>query len=293
MRLPNYKRFFIAATAGNAPFDYQCRVACGDHDNQSEDQWVASGTPSASRLITIPTGCGKTAAVMLAWFWNRISLNNSSWPRRLAYCLPMRTLVEQTAAEVQRWFANLMAKASELELNEITVKKLGWLQVHSPVILMGGEEPAPEKRDWDIHPEHEAILIGTQDMLLSRALNRGYAMSRYRWPMHLGLLNNDCLWVMDETQLMGVGVETSAQLDGFRSSGKLGSIMCPTWWMSATLDTLQLETVDHPRPSVPWPVIALTKHDLEIETVAKRHGASKPLAPAPVTLEPATNAEHF
>src|SRR5437762_12957048 len=29
-------------------------------------------------------------------------------------------------------------------------------------------------------------------------------MSRYRWPMHFGSLNNDCLWVMDETQLMGV-----------------------------------------------------------------------------------------
>ena len=42
-------------------------------------------------------------------------------------------------------------------------------------------------------------------MLLSRALNRGYGMSRYRWPMHFGLLNNDCLWVMDEVQLMGRG----------------------------------------------------------------------------------------
>ena len=62
---------------------------------------------------------------------------------------------------------------------------------------MGGEE----KTDWDIYPEREAILIGTQDMLLSRALNRGYGMSRYRWPMHFGLLNNDALWVMDETQL--------------------------------------------------------------------------------------------
>jgi hypothetical protein len=48
-------------------------------------------------------------------------------------------------------------------------------------------------------------------MLLSRALNRGYGMSRYRWPMHFGLLNNDCLWVMDEVQLMGSGLTTSLQ----------------------------------------------------------------------------------
>ncbi len=68
-------------------------------------------------------------------------------------------------------------------------------------------------------PNTPAILMDHQNMLLSRALNRGYGMSRYRWPMHFGLLNNDCLWVMDETQLMGVGVETSAQLDGFRHIG--------------------------------------------------------------------------
>jgi CRISPR-associated endonuclease/helicase Cas3 len=79
---------------------------------------------------------------------------------------------------------------------------------------MGGEE----KTDWDLYPEHDAIFIGTQDMLLSRVLNRGYGMSRYRWPMHFGLLNNDCLWVMDETQLMGVGVETSlGQFCDFRA----------------------------------------------------------------------------
>jgi len=36
---------------------------------------------------------------------------------------------------------------------------------------MGGEE----KTEWDLYPEREAILIGTQDMLLSRALNRGSA----------------------------------------------------------------------------------------------------------------------
>lgn len=204
----------------------------------------------------------------------------------------MRTLVEQTAGEVRRWLNELVAKASELGLNETTVKKLQWLQFHSPVILMGGEELVPEKRDWDIYPEHETILIGTQDMLLSRALNRGYAMSRYRWPMHFGLMNNDCQWVMDETQLMGVGVETSAQLDGIRSSGNFGSAMCPTWWMSATLDTFQLETVDHPRPATHWPVVTLTKRDLEIETVAKRHGASKPLALAPVALEPVTKRDY-
>ena len=52
-------------------------------------------------------------------------------------------------------------------------------------VLMGGEDAG----EWIIHPERNAVIVGTQDMLLSRALNRGYGMSRDRWPMHFGLLN--------------------------------------------------------------------------------------------------------
>jgi CRISPR-associated endonuclease/helicase Cas3 len=73
---------------------------------------------------------------------------------------------------------------------------------------MGGEE----SEDWDLSHERPAIPIGTQDMLLSPALNRGYGMSRYRWPMHFGLVNNDCLWELDQTQLMGPGLASACWL---------------------------------------------------------------------------------
>jgi hypothetical protein len=95
MKVPNYERFFAVATVGNTPFGYQCRLACGDRDNRSEEQRLASGTLAASRLITIPTGCRKTAAVMLAWLWNRVlppqGSNRNSWPRCVLYCLHMQT----------------------------------------------------------------------------------------------------------------------------------------------------------------------------------------------------------
>ena len=65
-------------------------------------------------------------------------------------------------------------------------------------------------------PERPAILIGTQDMLLSRALMRGYGMGRFGWPIDFGLLHTDTLWVFDEVQLMGAGLATSAQLEAFR-----------------------------------------------------------------------------
>jgi CRISPR-associated endonuclease/helicase Cas3 len=148
----------------------------------------------------------------------------------------MRTLVEQTERETSEWLWRLTEKFPEN-------KELKWLAAHSPVILMGGEELDDARRDWDLQPERPAILIGTQDMLLSRALNRGYGMSRHRWPIHFGLLNNDCLWVLDEIQVMGAGVATASQLEAFRRgvSGErphgfdsffgCGSV---TWYASAT-----------------------------------------------------------
>ena len=257
-----FEHFFTTATGGNQPYDYQRRLA-----EESACQ---------SRLIEIPTGLGKTAAVVLAWLWNRVHLQQQRWPRRLVYCLPMRTLVEQTETNVRDWLEALGKENPE-------IAKVG---VH---VLMGGEDSG----EWDIHPEREAILIGTQDMLLSRALNRGYGMSRYRWPMHFGLLNNDALWVMDEVQLMGVGVETSAQLDGFRHDREMSVVSaCPSWWMSATLDKARLVTVDHPEPAGGWKRITLSDAEPGSGSVQRRYAAAKPIKKAALALTPANKTDY-
>ena len=60
--LPQFDDFFKVATKKLSPYDYQCRLACGDRDGRSEAKWLASGTECSSRLINIPTGLGKTAA---------------------------------------------------------------------------------------------------------------------------------------------------------------------------------------------------------------------------------------
>jgi len=90
------------------------------------------------------------------------------------------------------------------------------------------------------------VLVGTQDMILSRALMRGFASARGRWPIDFGLLHQDALWVLDEVQLMDVGLATSAQLAAFRAR-EVKRALRPThsWWMSATLQPQWLATVDH------------------------------------------------
>ena len=235
----SFFNFFKIAT-GNAPYAYQCRLACGDTSDLEKQETMKNGSECISRIISIPTGLGKTAAVTLAWMWNRVALNDEAWPRRLVYCLPMRTLVEQTITEVKKWLINLSNSKDYGAISE----ELLWLRDHSPIILMGGEENDAARRDWDIYPEQPAILVGTQDMLLSRALNRGYGISRARWPMHFALLNNDALWLLDETQLMGPGLWTSAQLDWLRNDRFKPLRNCSTWWLSATIGETFLETKD-------------------------------------------------
>jgi CRISPR-associated endonuclease/helicase Cas3 len=246
----HFQTFFAAATSKPEPYDYQKRLACGEQrEGEGEEEWLSHGTACASRLISIPTGLGKTAAVVLAWLWNRqrnkvasaLAESPTPWPRRLVYCLPMRTLVEQTAGETQNWVDQLHKKQL------ITGKK------PRVVILMGGEELDGEAKDWDLYPEEDAILIGTQDMLLSRALNRGYAAGRARWPKDFALLNNDCLWCFDEVQLMSTGFATSLQFQAWRDGQALRRPCLSThsWWMSATLEKAWLYQAQDILPQIP------------------------------------------
>lgn len=178
-----------------------------------------------SRLIRIPTGFGKTLGVLTVWLWHRVIRKDESWPRRLVWCLPMRVLVEQTEREVRSVLDALG------HLWDGKAEHGGKVGVH---LLMGGTGDSK----WQLYPEHEAVLIGTQDMLLSRAMNRGYACPRAGWPMEFGLLSQDALWVMDEVQLMDVGLSTSGQLQAFRNQDAQADKSfrpCHTWWMSATL----------------------------------------------------------
>lgn len=247
MTFMTYEELFRTALATDenvrpAPFPYQVALAEGRE---------------LPAIVRAPTGAGKTAAAVLGWLWRRRfhadPAVRAATPRRLVFCLPMRTLVEQTTAVTRAWLTRLGLLA------EIKVYQ-----------LMGG---AVDER-WEGHPESDLILVGTQDQLLSRALNRGYAMSRYRWPVHFALLNSDCLWVLDEVQLMGPALSTSAQLQAFREA--LGT-PAPTrsLWMSATMAVGRLRTIDLGARALPE--LALAPSDLENPVLGLRHRAAKPL----------------
>lgn len=242
-----FEEFFAAAMGGprRSPFPYQQRLAHQD---------------ALPTVLCVPTGSSKTAAVIAAWLWRRRT-DPERTPRRLVYTLPMRVLVEQTA-EVAR----AMLRSLGLLYEGPADPSAAGVRV---AVLMGGHVD----EEWWLEPEREAILVGTVDMLLSRALNRGYALSRYRWPVDFGLLNSDALWVFDEVQLLGVGLYTSLQLQAMRR--RLGSYgPAHTLWCSATVDPAALQTVDHPAPPS-TEVLTLGSEDRRNDVLCRRLVAPK------------------
>lgn len=243
----SFREFFAAASGdGRQPYPYQERFA---------------GADILPEIVGAPTGAGKTAAAAIGWLW-RFFHSGMATPRRLVYCLPMRVLVEQSRDEITRW-----------------VKNAGLEKRVSVNVLMGGAECD----EWYLYPESPAVLMGTQDMLLSRALNRGYAASRFHWPIDFGLLNNDCLWVFDEIQLMGTGLATSTQLQAFRESfATYGAVQ--TVWMSATLLPRWLASTDyrhHVEPDLKLRSLTLDGDaDYQADGLRERWNASKPIRQA-------------
>lgn len=266
-RWTSFEEFFEAAT-GYPPFDFQTRLAQMAH---------------LPKLVEAPTGAGKTLALVLSWLWRRFFHPDPDvralTPRRLVYCLPMRVLVEQTASEVQRSLQRLGLLAEANSPDKIGFQNSMTAAV-SVYVIMGGEPPT----DWHLHPEQAAVLIGTQDMLLSGALNRAYGSTRFRWPQTFAILNNDVLWAVDEIQLTGVGLSTTTQLDAFRR--KLHTYgPTHTLWMSATVSPKWLETVDHPMPTQSE-CLGLSAADRDHPILSKRLRAPKRLEVRSLTVAP-------
>jgi CRISPR-associated endonuclease/helicase Cas3 len=250
----NYKPFFRLLT-GNDPLPFQDRFA---------------STRYRHTVLSVPTGLGKTDTVLASWLY-RIAHEPATTPRRLLWCLPGRALTEQVA-EVAR----NRIKAAGLE-NDLPVLE-----------LMGGSED----NDCTLRPDRPAVCVGTQDILLSRALNRGYARRPFRWPLDFALLNNDALWVLDEVQLLNDGLATSTQLAAFREKfaafGPNESV-----WISATLNRRWLETVDFRSAENEVGVIGIQEEDRKHPLVQQRIDATKQLSPAPLDCRTPTGAAAF
>lgn len=209
--MESFEEFFRIAT-GLPPYGYQARLA-------------RDGLPA---VVQAPTGAGKTG-IVLAWLWRRLyGSDRSATPRRLIYALPQRSLVEQVAAEASRWL-NRLELADQVALH----------------VVMGGEGATQWQWRRDMH--RPAIVIGTVDSLVSKALNRGYGIGRATYPIDFALVTNGAHWVIDEIQLCPESTTTLRQLAAFAESFGTAEPFGLTC-MSATVSESLLSTVDNPAP---------------------------------------------
>lgn len=227
---------FFLRVTGNSPLPYQERYA---------------RDPLRSALLNIPTGLGKTDTVLMPWLYARAT--GAPAPMRLIVVLPRQNLTRQTAENARK----------RLEKAQLNIRVLE---------LMGGRAD----NDETLRPDEPAIVVATQDLYFSRALNRGYARRPPRWPIDFALYNQDCLIALDEIQLMDDALATSTQLAAFRQRfGTFGAAPCV--WMSATANPAWLRTVDF--RDLP-PLILLEEDDRAHPIVAKRIHAAKAVAQA-------------
>ncbi|MGH3159174.1 MAG: type I-G CRISPR-associated helicase/endonuclease Cas3g, partial [Streptosporangiaceae bacterium] len=208
--MQTFSEFFENAT-GHAPYEYQSRIA-------------REGLPA---VVQAATGTGKTG-VILAWLWRRLyGPEPESTPRRLVYALPQRSLVEQVAGEAERWLANL-----------------GLADQVARHVVMGGVREKDQRR-WRVDMDRPAIVVGTVDSLVSKALNRGYGIGRAIYPIDFALVTNGAHWVIDEIQLCPESTTTLRQLAAFAKefgTAEPFGLTC----MSATVPEGLLSTVDNP-----------------------------------------------
>ena len=208
---PTFAEFFQSATSCT-PYGYQARAAAG-------------GLPA---VVQAPTGAGKTG-IVLAWLWRRLhGPDQAGTPRRLIYALPQRSLVEQVARDAERWLENLGLT--------------GQVALH---VVMGGE--GATQRQWRLDMQQPAIVVGTVDSLVSKALNRGYGIGRATYPIDFALVTNGAQWVIDEIQLCPESVTTLRQLAAFTAALGTAEPFALTC-MSATVPRSLLGTIDNPVP---------------------------------------------
>jgi CRISPR-associated endonuclease/helicase Cas3 len=151
---------------GNEPFPWQRSLY---------ERFLSNRPDNIPSSCNLPTGLGKTSVIAI---WLLARQINRSLPRRLAYIVNRRTVVDQTTEEVERY------KKTRPDLAVSTLR---------------GQ--FVDNREWSIDPSREAVICGTVDMIGSRLLFSGYGIGFKSRPLHAGFLGQDTLIVHDEAHL--------------------------------------------------------------------------------------------
>ncbi len=153
---------------------------------------------------SLPTGLGKTS-VMAVWLLALAATADNEQlrgrvPRRLAYVVNRRTIVDQATREAEKLRENLQndkLREVHAQLRRLAGESAGDL----PLAISTLRGQFADNGEWAADPTRPAIIVGTVDMIGSRLLFSGYGRGFKSRPLHAGFLGQDTLLVHDEAHL--------------------------------------------------------------------------------------------
>lgn len=250
---------FFEEVHGVAPFPWQRRLARKLADDGS---WP--------KLLDLPTGVGKTAALDIALFHLALEADRGAErraPVRIVLVVDRRLVVDDAFARAKR-IERALADALEGTVCRRIATRLHRLALDGPPVvaarLRGG---LPREEDWARSPVQPTILCSTVDQVGSRLLFRGYGVSDSMKPVHAGLLGSDCLILLDEAHLAEPFRQTLGRVERYggerwRSEPRAGP------WGVVLLTATPGESAAN--------AFALDDEDRADPVLVKRLGASKP-----------------
>ncbi len=211
---------YFEAVHDRAPFPWQRRLL---EQVARDGRWP--------KLLDLPTGTGKTAAIDVALF--HLALDPDKAPRRIVLVVDRRTVVDQAFRRAQH-IQERLAAASDGVLPTVR-ERLGLREEGDSIECVQMRGGMPRDEGWAKRPDLPLVAVSTVDQVGSRLLFRGYGVSDRMRPIHAGLLGHDTLFLLDEVHLARPFEETLAALREYR---RRESSVLPDRWqfvaMSAT-----------------------------------------------------------
>lgn len=192
---------YFRGVHGYEPFPWQTRLT---------EQVLETG--KWPKVIDLPTGSGKTAALDTAVF--SLAARPDVFPRRVVFVIDRRIIVDQVY-ERAGLIKDELLKAESGILHEVRTRLAditdGDTDPIGAAALRGG---VPIGNEWAHRPDQPWVMVSTVDQFGSRLLFRGYGVSKSMRPIHAGLAGNDCLVILDEVHLSRPFAETVQAVSG-------------------------------------------------------------------------------
>jgi CRISPR-associated endonuclease/helicase Cas3 len=146
----------------------------------------------------LPTGLGKTSVIVI---WLLALAANPKLPRRLAYVVNRRTVVDQATTVCESLVVQLRHPSAQACRERLLALAATSKPEDDPVAISTLRGQRADNAEWRRDPTRPSIVVGTVDMIGSRLLFSGYGCGFRTRPLHAGLLGQDTLLVHDEAHL--------------------------------------------------------------------------------------------